>query len=206
VEQAPQEGLHRRARNYALGVIQDEGPTTETLKVQGKFLREDDSLATLQSLYDRLVVWLEASGIVGDPGYVPDIMPVLSIINDIDDVRSRAATLTPAEVQDFVLRARPFLEKKKKVWEGREITPGSPEDVSIPMRPIKLLYSNGDTSSTSINGTKKDVLNYMFQDGATGGWTDYSDSDPSAVRRVVSVEFLNDDGTSTDPRDSWVRK
>lgn len=205
-EQGPREGLHRRARNYPVGAIEETRPV-EALKVHGEFLQEDDDdLATLRSLYDRLVAKLEADTDLGI-GRGENMSGLIGLLGDIGVALGPTSySRTPAEVQDLVLRARPFLEKKQQVREGREILPGSPEDVPIPMRGIKLFYSNGDTSSTSINGTKKDVLNYMFQDGATGGWTDYSDSDPNALRRVVSVEFLDDSGMSTEPRDSWRRQ
>lgn len=63
-------------------------------------------------------------------------------------------------------------------------------------RIVRVDFSDGDHLETWIKGTVQEILDYYMpyidKDGnPCGPDQDYSDADPQAVRRVVSVKFLD---------------
>lgn len=58
-------------------------------------------------------------------------------------------------------------------------------------RVVKITFSDGDTITTWINGTKKDILKYYLPYGNRGPDQDYDVAHPERVRHAINVEFLD---------------
>ena len=58
-------------------------------------------------------------------------------------------------------------------------------------RSVKVTFSDGDTISTWINGTKKEIIKYYLPYGDRGPDQDYDNAHPEKVRHAVGVEFLD---------------
>jgi len=65
---------------------------------------------------------------------------------------------------------------------------GNEDDVSR-RRSVIVTFSDGDTITTWINGTKKEIMNYYLPNGK-GVDQDYDDNQPQKLRHPVKVEFI----------------
>lgn len=65
----------------------------------------------------------------------------------------------------------------------------SPTLWRTPMRTIKVTFSNGDTITTSINGTDEQIRRYYI--GQPFNFGDRFEGDPDNVQTAIAVEFLS---------------
>jgi hypothetical protein len=173
-----------RSTVYPLGVPPNPGwnfggGASGVIEVRGKFLREDDAARQryiLQDLLDRLEARLNADTALGI-GNGENMLGLIGLMGDIGMALGPTSyPRSPTEIQDFTLRARPFLEKK----EVREDA-----DPYVAMRSIKVTFSDGDVITTSINGTKKDILAYYLNSSPT-------DTAAGGLQTPIAVEFLDE--------------
>lgn len=96
----------------------------------------------------------------------------------------------------------PYTEEELKkvhglVGDAADGDPGEEnEDPFKTMRGVRVTFKDRDDGSeevltTSINGTKKDILKYYLPYGSHGPWQDYDSAHPDRVHRAVKVEFLD---------------
>jgi len=91
------------------------------------------------------------------------------------------------EENDNKVAARQRVTKPQNIID----VPKKVDDEVPKRRVVKITFSDGDTITTWINGTKKDILKYYLPYGNRGPDQDYDTAHPERVRHAINVEFLD---------------